>query len=220
VITETERTKATVQRILAASRELFMQHGYRAVSISDIVRAAGITKPTLYYHFADKEALYAAMALHVIEEMQHEMLTSVMRHPTTHARLVAIARMVFAMPDGDTRLMRHQIFEHLNDANRAQVAAAFWQGFFQPFTAVMAEGIARHDLHGNPFELAMLFSSLIEGAREWAMPPSTNTHAAMPSMPQLTPERIVDLFLYGVGGGRAKSEERRAKSEERRTCLN
>jgi AcrR family transcriptional regulator len=201
---ETERTKVTVQRILTAARELFMQHGYRAVSIADIVKAAGITKPTLYYHFADKEALYAAMAMHVIDEMNAEMEALVLAHPTTYARLVAIAQMVFAMPDGDTRLMRHQIFEHLGDANRARVAQAFWQGFFRPFTAVMAEGVARRDLYGNPFELAILFSSLIEGAREWSAD-STPTERP-PGMPAISPERVADLFLHGAGMPGLKAE--------------
>lgn len=205
-INETERTRVTVQRILAAARELFMQHGYRAVSITDIVQAAGITKPTLYYHFADKEALYAAMALHVIDEMNAEMATLVMAHPTTRERLLAIARMIFAMPDGDTRLMRHQILEHLGEAKRAQVAQAFWQGFFQPFTAVMAAGVERGDLHGNPFELAMLFSSLIEGTREWAAEPDAISQAHAPASRVITPERVVDLFLHGVSGQRLKAE--------------
>ncbi len=201
LLNETERTRVTVQRILAAARELFMQHGYRAVSISDIVKAAGITRPTLYYHFADKEALYAAMALQVIDEMNADMEALVLAHPTTQERLLAIAQMVFAMPDGDTRLMRHQIFEHLGEANRARVAQAFWQGFFQPFTSVMSAGVAQSDLRGNPFELAMLFSSMIEGSREWAID-SSHAHAErppLPAVPLITPERVVDLFLHGVG---------------------
>jgi AcrR family transcriptional regulator len=211
VLNETERTKVTVERILTAARELFMQHGYRAVAITDIVKVAGITKPTLYYHFADKEALYAAMALQVIAEMNADMEALVLAHPTTHERLVAIAQMVFAMPDGDTRLMRHQIFEHLGEANRARVAQAFWQGFFQPFTSVMAEGVARGDLQGNPFELAMLFSSMIEGAREWATDRAAPAERpSLPGVTVITPERVVDLFLHGVS-----RDDRRPTTDDR-----
>jgi hypothetical protein len=145
------------------------------------------------------------MAVHVVDEMHAEMAALVLAHPTTYARLVAIAQMVFAMPDGDTRLMRHQIFEHLGEAHRARVAQAFWQGFFQPFTAVMSEGVALGDLHGDPVELAMLFSSLIEGAREWAanqVQPAERP--PLPDVPVITPERIVDLFLHGVGRDKSR----------------
>jgi AcrR family transcriptional regulator len=52
--TETEPGyNATAQKILSVAAHLFMQLGYRAVSISDIVKAAEITKPTLYYYFPD-----------------------------------------------------------------------------------------------------------------------------------------------------------------------
>jgi AcrR family transcriptional regulator len=47
----------TASNILDTATRLFMQLGYRAVSINDIAKAAKITKPTLYYYFPDKEAL-------------------------------------------------------------------------------------------------------------------------------------------------------------------
>ena len=52
----------TAEKILATAHGLFMERGYVGVSVNDVVNAVGITKPTLYYHFSDKEALYAAVA--------------------------------------------------------------------------------------------------------------------------------------------------------------
>ncbi len=40
---------------------LFAQHGYEATSVRAIVEAAGVTKPTLYYHFGSKEGLAQAL---------------------------------------------------------------------------------------------------------------------------------------------------------------
>lgn len=45
------------QRILAAARMLFIQHGIRAVGVESIAEAAGSNKMTLYRHFASKDAL-------------------------------------------------------------------------------------------------------------------------------------------------------------------
>ena len=54
---------ATALKILNTAAHLFMQLGYRAVSINDIVKATGVTKPTLYYYFPDKAELFTQMAL-------------------------------------------------------------------------------------------------------------------------------------------------------------
>jgi AcrR family transcriptional regulator len=46
--------------VLAAADRLFYEHGLRGVGVDTIAEAAGVTKRTLYYHFATKEALIAA----------------------------------------------------------------------------------------------------------------------------------------------------------------
>lgn len=46
------------ERILLEATKLFGQHGYNATSVREVVEAAGVTKPTLYYYFASKEALF------------------------------------------------------------------------------------------------------------------------------------------------------------------
>jgi AcrR family transcriptional regulator len=47
--------------ILEAAGRLFGEHGYDAARLDDVAVAAGVTKPILYRHFADKEALYLAL---------------------------------------------------------------------------------------------------------------------------------------------------------------
>lgn len=48
------------QRILAAARELFYQHGIRAVGVEAIAETALTNKMTLYRHFGSKDDLVAA----------------------------------------------------------------------------------------------------------------------------------------------------------------
>ncbi|GAA1661222.1 TetR/AcrR family transcriptional regulator [Fodinicola feengrottensis] len=48
------------EQILAAATELFVQRGYRAVSMEDIGAAAGIAGPSVYRHFASKADLLMA----------------------------------------------------------------------------------------------------------------------------------------------------------------
>jgi AcrR family transcriptional regulator len=44
-------------RILNGSEELFMRYGIRSVSMDDIARHLGVSKKTIYQHFADKDDL-------------------------------------------------------------------------------------------------------------------------------------------------------------------
>lgn len=46
------------QQILDAALGLFAQKGYAATTVREILDAAGVTAPSLYYHFGNKEGLY------------------------------------------------------------------------------------------------------------------------------------------------------------------
>lgn len=47
--------------VLSAATSLFMAHGYGAVSMDAIARAAGVSKATLYAYFSSKDALFATI---------------------------------------------------------------------------------------------------------------------------------------------------------------
>ena len=53
-------TPDTRTRILQAASRLFYAEGIRPVSVDDIAAAAGLTKRTVYYHFASKDDLVVA----------------------------------------------------------------------------------------------------------------------------------------------------------------
>lgn len=52
-------TTATPERILDAARAEFAACGFAQAKLADIAARAGITRPSLLYHFATKEELYA-----------------------------------------------------------------------------------------------------------------------------------------------------------------
>ena len=49
---------AVRERMLAEALRLFVESGYAATSVREIVEAAGVSKPVLYYYFSSKEGLY------------------------------------------------------------------------------------------------------------------------------------------------------------------
>ncbi len=53
-----EKTFERKQELLAAALEEFTKNSYENASLNDIIKKAGISKGTFYYHFQDKQALY------------------------------------------------------------------------------------------------------------------------------------------------------------------
>lgn len=62
------QTEQTKKKLADASRALFVQKGYKATSIEDIVAATGSSKGNIYYHFKSKEGLF----LYLIDEWDRE----------------------------------------------------------------------------------------------------------------------------------------------------
>jgi AcrR family transcriptional regulator len=56
-----ESNQQTKEHILEVARKEFFSKGYGAASINTIVDAADVTKPTVYYHFKNKEGLFNAL---------------------------------------------------------------------------------------------------------------------------------------------------------------
>ncbi|WP_232006223.1 helix-turn-helix domain-containing protein [Mycobacterium sp. 852013-50091_SCH5140682] len=46
------------ERLVAVATELFGEQGYHKTGTEEIVRRSGVTRGSLYHHFADKEALF------------------------------------------------------------------------------------------------------------------------------------------------------------------
>ncbi len=191
----------TAARILMTATRLFMQRGYSAVSINDIVQAADVTKPTLYYHFSDKEELFVLVAIHMLAEMHATMRRAIADQPDTRGRLIGLAQVLLHEPNSDTRMMRHQAREHLSPERQRRLAEAFKRYMVDPLRDVMQQGLASGELQGhNAGDLAMLFLGLMEGFQRQTAPvisERSDMYQAI-STDHFSAETLVDLFLYGT----------------------
>jgi AcrR family transcriptional regulator len=59
----------TRQRILDVAVDLFIERGYAGTSVRDISERLGMTKGSLYYHFASKDDLLAALVEPMLTEL-------------------------------------------------------------------------------------------------------------------------------------------------------
>ena len=60
------------ERLLTAARRLFARRGFLGVSVGELVAAATVSRPVLYYHFGSKEGLYQAAVQETVAEFDAE----------------------------------------------------------------------------------------------------------------------------------------------------
>lgn len=63
------RPAETRDRVLAAARKLFAQHGYLNTSTQEIAAEAGVAEGSIFYHFGSKKNLLAALGVAFAGEM-------------------------------------------------------------------------------------------------------------------------------------------------------
>lgn len=68
-MSEPKSTEERRKEIISAARHLFFTKGYEATSTTDIMKAVGIAKGTLYYHFSSKEEILDALLEDIANRM-------------------------------------------------------------------------------------------------------------------------------------------------------
>lgn len=153
--------------ILCAASQLFLELGFERASVDRIAAAAGVSKLTVYSHFADKEGLFIALISNKCDEHfearefvelaplgAREALTRIavsflglMFHPD----VVALHRVLMTSASAET---------HMNEA--------FWEAGPATTLAAMARLLERFDVDGvlriaKPARAADQFFSMLKG---------------------------------------------------------
>jgi AcrR family transcriptional regulator len=86
---EQQNEPAVRERLLEAAVGLFVRKGYHATSVREIVEAAGVTKPVLYYWFKSKEGVFHAL-MEMAVEAHREVVARVLAQPGTAAERILL----------------------------------------------------------------------------------------------------------------------------------
>jgi len=175
----------TAERILQDGWELFQQKGYRGVSTDELCLRCGITKPTLYYYFQDKEDLFVEVLLHRLRGF-HEVIEQA---GDLEQRLERIAA---AMLDGFQVNYAHLMhdLEHIKrEENAARVRQAFADELLSPTTALMQSAVDAGELSGEAKFLAHLFMGMVE---------SYIAHSREYGDNQILANKLTTFFLKGA----------------------
>jgi AcrR family transcriptional regulator len=83
--------------IVPAAKALFIERGYEAVSMDDVALAAGVSKATLYAHYASKEELFFATIVGAISEASSKIVIPEVFPGDARAILETFARSLLDM---------------------------------------------------------------------------------------------------------------------------
>ena len=73
--TQAERRASTLSALTRAAKTLFVERGFAATSVDQIVAKAGVAKGAFYHHFASKEDVFRAVLEATQQELSVEVLT-------------------------------------------------------------------------------------------------------------------------------------------------
>jgi AcrR family transcriptional regulator len=99
--TATDRGSETRRRILEVAAEAFADRGYAGTSLSDVLKASGVTKGGFYFHFPSKEALALATLRHKQEQWTSAVMAAVLRHPRAVDQLDAMVEALCDLHEQD-----------------------------------------------------------------------------------------------------------------------
>lgn len=155
------------QRILEVAEELFTTRGYQAVSIRDIAQACEFTNAALYYHFANKEALfYEVMEWHT-SNLRERMQQAGKEEVLPKERVVSILA-EYSRISADRRsplfLLRRGMWS-LNQTKDREHHSQLIHAMLQPLEEVLNEAVQHGELRSLPqgYSLAALLVGMLHG---------------------------------------------------------
>jgi AcrR family transcriptional regulator len=130
------------ERLLSKALELFTSKGYAATSVREIVTAAGVTKPVLYYYFGSKEGLYLELMNRTYGTFSDLMTQLTAYEGTVRERIfhfctgifdafvehIDVARLIYAIFFGPPQSAPHFPYEQYFDRMLAAVDAMAEEG--------------------------------------------------------------------------------------------
>ena len=192
-------------RLMTAAIALFARKGYAATTVREIVTAAGVTKPVLYYHFGNKEGIFLAMMREAVAEFEATAAAAVDEPGTSRARIAGFLDRMFDL------VLQHLDVMRVIDAiyyGPPQGAPFFdfetiHQRFIETLTGLVREGMAAGELRpGDPEDVAWVLVGPFEVARGMSLchPEAEFGRTRL--------ARLVEVVFDGVVTGSTKESSR------------
>lgn len=189
------------QAILATAERLLEERSLADISVDDLAKGAGISRPTFYFYFKSKEAVLLSLLEPVIARADSEFDGEVQRLPTDPRRVWRNGIKAFFTAFSTHRAVARTATEAL--ATSAELRTV-WSGFMQKWidqTAAMITAERERGAAPHTIPAADLATSLNQ------MNERTMMAALSAETPAVAAERVVDTLthiwlssIYGESG--------------------
>ena len=145
------------QKLLSAAMDLFTRKGYASTTVREIVEAAGVTKPVLYYYFGSKEGIYVELMRGPLEEFGRLLAAAAGERGTAKKRVLNLCDRVFALFEKNiptVRLMNAIYYGPPQGAPFIDIEAVHLQ-FQALLKRVIEEGVRKGEIRKGRTEESM-----------------------------------------------------------------
>ncbi len=183
------------ERILAEATRLFAERGFGGASVREIVEAAGVTKPVLYYHYGNKEGLFLETVRHHMDRLGQVMTDAIAGDEPVPVRLQRFLTAYLDWLSAHEHALKLLVAcRHTPEGGQPEVdMMSMHRQHGELLAGLLAQGVAQGTIRAdlNPQDLVM---GLIGMANIFCM---ARMFGAIPSDAD-HPQRILDLFLHGA----------------------
>ncbi len=188
------------QAILATAERLLEEHPFADISVDDLAKGAGLSRPTFYFYFKSKEAVVLSLLEPVIARADAEFEGAVQRLPQDPRRVWRNGIAAFFTAFSSHRALARAATEALATSSELR---AVWLGFMQKWidqTAAMITAERARGAAPETIPAADLATSLNQ------MNERTMMAALAAEVPAVDEDRVVDTLthiwvssIYGEG---------------------
>lgn len=159
-------TASRQQQVVEVATRIFLRYGYARTTMADIAQAAGLSRPTLYLSFSDKEKVFQAVVKTMAANKLAEIRQGLARQSGLSAKLRYACKswgaegfdLVQANPDAK------DIFDL-----RFKVVCDSYAAFEELLVEIIDEPLRRTRLDVRPGELARAIGSSMKGLKDLAV---------------------------------------------------
>jgi len=182
-------------RLLDSALRLFSEKGYDGTSIREIIEAAGVTRPVLYYYFENKEALFRHLVESQFERLTARIDAITASHSRCRDRLLALMRSDFEDAEEAPEmvcLVLRAFFAPQGEGHGID-ATGLAYGRIRGIAGVMEAGMASGELApGDPWSMALAFAGVMD------MYVMAKSHRPRGRLTAALAEGLVGLFMDGA----------------------
>ncbi|ELY2785176.1 TetR/AcrR family transcriptional regulator [Klebsiella pneumoniae] len=203
----TTRGAQRVRDLIEAASELFLERGFDAVAVDDVIARVGGSRSTIYSHFGGKEGLFKHAMIDLCTEVTKPLDQMIIADGEPKEALMVLGRQLLISALSPRTLALHRLL--VNEGRRfPDVAKAMWDVSYGKAIQILSTWIAEQQQPGKGFcrdvpskALAEHFVSLVAA--------NTKLQAASglrsPFLSDAEIDEIVghavQIFLYGAANG-------------------